>query len=205
MAKIDILAKALKCIDEVSPYADTPNRPYFPVEDFIDEAVHFVVDVVPIHALGRGNTIQSIESIAISEDGVGTICLSDSLQGRIIYFKVGDWMRAVTSAIHETHPRYNQQSNRVLRGTPSRPIVALTKGSTAIEFYSTRLTEDEDWRDEETLDVRYMPYDADNIPPKLIDLTAWKLAEVVLLSISDSTAASVCTARVNELLEQLAI
>lgn len=204
MAKIDIVTKALKCIDEIYPDANTLNENYLPTEAFIGEAVRFVVDGVPAHTLGEGEVL-SWRSVTVSDDGVGTIAMQEPLQGRIIYFKVADWRRPVTSVIHDTHPRYFQQSNRVLRGNPSQPVVALTKGRTAIEFYTTRLAEDAAWSDTDTLDVRYMPYDADKIPANLIDLTAWKLAEIVLLSMSDSTAASVCTARVNELLEQLAI
>ena len=40
---------------------------------------------------------------------------------------------------------------------------------------------------------------------KAEDITAWKLAEIVLLSMSDAQSASACTARVNELLEQMVL
>jgi hypothetical protein len=53
--------------------------------------------------------------------------------------------------------------------------------------------------------VYIVPYDAANIPDRAIDLCAWKLAEVVLLSMSDMQNASACTARVTELLQQLSL
>jgi hypothetical protein len=53
--------------------------------------------------------------------------------------------------------------------------------------------------------VYIVPYDAANIPDRAIDLCAWKLAEVVLLSMSDIQNAPACTARVTELLQQLSL
>lgn len=206
MAKTDIVTKALKCIDEIYPDANTLNENYLPTEAFIVEAVRFVVDGVPAHTLGKGDDLSIAEDNVSYVNGVVTIKLDEPFDGRIVYCRVSDWMRPVLGAIVDTNPRYLQQSNRVLRGNPSQPVVALVKGRTAIELYSTRDPRDADnpiWED--VIDLRYMPYDADKIPANLIDLTAWKLAEIVLLSMSDSTAASVCSARVNELLEQLAL
>ena len=48
-----------------------------------------------------------------------------------------------------------------------------------------------------------MPYAIDYIPTRLEDLASWKLAEIVLMSMSDAQNAAVCTARVNELLQML--
>jgi hypothetical protein len=53
--------------------------------------------------------------------------------------------------------------------------------------------------------VYVVGYDVENVPERAEDLCAWKLAEIVLLSMSDMQNAAVCTARVNELLQQLSL
>jgi hypothetical protein len=204
MSKETIVAKALKCIDEVYPSENTLNDSYFPTETFIDEMVRWVIDAVPAHTLGEGAKLR-YTNCTVDEHGVGTITLANTpIDGRIVYFHVSDWKRPVLGTITDTHALYAQQKNKVLRGNPSRPIVALTKGETKIEFYSTTLVDNQvDWQDE--IEVKYLPYSIDLIPPRLEDIAAWKLAEIVLMSMSDAQSASICTAKVNEHLEILAL
>lgn len=206
MAKTDIITKALKCIDEAYPAVESSHGGYFPVNAFIDEAVRFVVDSVPCHTLGKGDDFEIVDEKVTYNDDAVSIALDRPFEGRIVYCNVSDWVRPVLGAIADTHPRYLQQSNRVLRGNPSRPVVTLSNGRTMIKLYSTRCQPNKDaqtW--DRIIELRYMPYDADKIPSKLIDLTAWKLAEIVLMSMSDVQAASVCTAKVNEHLQQLSL
>jgi hypothetical protein len=196
MSAENIKAKALKCIDEVYPSADTLNDTYFPVDAFLDEAVRWVIDIMPVHILTKRTPIKL--SNGKIEDGVATWVNTTIGDARIVYFKMGDWARPA-DIIYEDSPIYRQQKNSVLRGTPSRPIVVRMMDGNTIEAYTSNSSTPQDST------VYIVPYDAANIPERAEDICAWKLAEVVLLSMGDIQNAASCTARVNELLEQLAL
>lgn len=196
MSAENIKAKALKCIDEVYPSADTLNDTYFPVDDFIGEAVRWVIDIMPVHILTKRKQITPDGGKV--EDGVVTWSNTTIGDARIVYFKMEDWARPA-DIIYEDSPIYRQQKNSVLRGTPSRPIVVRMMDGETIEAY----TSNSDTPQDST--VYIVSYDAANIPERAEDICAWKLAEVVLLSMGDIQNAASCTARVNELLGQLAL
>lgn len=186
-----IVAKALKCIDEIYPSENTLNEGYFPTDAFIDEAVRWVIDVAPIHEL---------EGV---EMGLGNISYKDNVAyipqisdwGRVIYVKFSDWVRPAT-IINCDDILYRQQMNKVLRGNPSRPIVVRTKNG--IEAYTTDVSGT-------AVEALHVPYNIENIPTRLEDLASWKLAEIVLMSMHDTQGASICTSKVNEHLEILAL
>lgn len=187
-SEANIQTKALKCIDEVG--GSTVSM--FPVADFLDEAVRWVIDIVPVHHLTISST-ENTKELPITNDKA---TLSSDLDGRIVYVKASDWDRPVTKVIYADDIIYRQQSNSVLRGNPSRPVVAYDKATKTLELFTTT---------DSKVTVSYVPYDVTYIPDSLADITAWKLAEIVLLSINDAQSASVCTARVNEQLEMLAL
>lgn len=196
-----IIAKALRCIDEAYPDAESIGEAYFPMEDFIDEVVRWVIDSVPTHHLTirkYGADLTNYENI----DGVGYV----EAEGdeRVVYVKCTDWERPVFDVITEQNPLYRQQSNKVLRGNPSRPIVVrggrtIYDGDYVLELYTTSAVEDSE------VEINTVPYDAESIPQSLVDIAAWKLAEVVLMASSDVQSASICTAKVNEHLQQLSL
>ena len=196
MSAENIKTKALKCIDEVYPSADTLNNTYFPVDDFLDEAVRWVIDIVPARILTIRKDITPNGGTV--KDGVVTWVEPAIGNARIVYLKMDDWARPA-DIIYEDSLIYRQQKNRVLRGTPSRPIAVRMMDGETIEAY----TSNSDTPQGSTMYI--VPYDAANIPDRAIDLCAWKLAEVVLLSMSDMQNASACTARVTELLQQLSL
>lgn len=190
MSKESIVAKALTCIDEIYPSENTLNETFYPTEAFIDEMVRWVIDVAPIHEL-EGVEMNFVD---ISyKDNVAYIAQTFDW-GRVIYVKFSDWARPAT-IINCDDILYRQQMNRVLRGNPARPIVVRTKDG--IEAYTTNAS------GLSAVDAQHVPYNIENIPTRLEDLASWKLAEIVLMSMSDVQSASVCTARVNELLEML--
>lgn len=194
MSAENIKAKALKCIDEIYPSADTLNDTYFPVEDFLGEAVRWAIDILPVHIFTEREEIE-LTTLDV-KDNVGYLKSSTEV-GRIIYFRMPDWERPA-DVIYEDSLLYRQQKNRVLRGNPSRPIVVrMMDGS--LEMYTTKADEPRDTQ------AFHIPYDAEYIPEKAEDICAWKLAEIVLMSMSDAQNAAACTARVNELLEQMAL
>lgn len=195
-----IVEKALKCIDEIYPSENTLNEGYFPTDAFIDEAVRWVIDVVPSHELTIREQV-SVTDKQVSDDGVGSGTI-DAEVGRIVYFITSDWKRPVFGVITENDPLYKQQSNKVLRGNPSRPVVVLVSGDRGngtyrkLEWYTVNNT---------GIQALHVPYSIDSIPSRLYDITAWKLAEIVLMSMHDTQGASVCTSKVNEHLEILAL
>lgn len=189
MADADkIKGKALNCMDEIGGGAVSQ----FPIGDFFGEAVRWVIDAVPVRHLTTSPT-QNTEDITVSG---GKAKLSSDLDGRIVYVKPDDWDRPVTKVIYVDDILYRQQSNPVLRGNPSRPVVAYDKAKKTLELFTTN---------KNTVTVCYVPYDVQYIPTSLEDITAWKLAEIVFLAISDAQSAAVCSARVNEQLEMLAL
>ena len=201
MSQETIVAKALKCIDEIYPSENTLNEGYFPTDAFIDEAVRWVIDIVPAHELTLRKNLE-LTGISVSNDGIGSGRTPDDY-GRLVHFNAHDWKRPVFGAITEDDPRYIQQHNKVLRGNPSRPIVVETfmRGNTSsrtIRWYTTNA-------DENDYDGQYVPYSIDFIPASLYDITAWKLAEIVLMSMHDTEGASICTSKVNEHLGILAL
>jgi hypothetical protein len=52
-----------------------------------------------------------------------------------------------------------------------------------------------------TAEGTYMPYDAEMFSSYMEDVAAWKLAEIVLMAISDVNNAQVCGTRVIELMQ----
>jgi hypothetical protein len=194
MSAENIKAKALKCIDEIYPSADTLNDTYFPVDDFLGEAVRWAIDILPVHIFTKR------EQIAFNkvEEKSGVLYLTPASEvGRVVYVRCPEWARPA-DIIYEDSPLYRQQKNIALRGTPLRPIVVrMMDGS--IEAYTTKADEPRDTK------AYHIPYDAEYIPEKAEDICAWKLAEIVLMSMSDAQNAAVCTARVNELLEQIVL
>ena len=189
MASADIIkTKALACIDEVG--GSTVDM--FPIADFIGEAVRWVIDIVPVRHLTISST-DNTNDLTLTD---GKATLSSDLDGRIVYVKASDWDRPVTKVIYADDILYRQQSNPVLRGNPSRPVVAYDKATKTLELFTTN---------DRKVTVSYVPYNVANIPTSLEDITAWKRAEIVLMSISDAQSAAVCSARVNEQLEMLAL
>jgi hypothetical protein len=208
VVKAAIVSKALKCIDEVYPNDNALNKGYFPTDAFIDEVVRWVVDAVPTHTLTERKVFWGVEdgsNIGKATDkgcGVWSILLPSDF-GRLVYFNIpNEWERPVFNAITENSPRYLQQKNRVLRGNPSRPVVAIVHGNSNddpekyLEWYTSKAG---------TYNGFYVPYDISYIPSKLEDLAAWKLAEVVLVSMSDAQSAAACTSKVTEHLQMLAL
>jgi hypothetical protein len=200
IAKRDtIIAKALRCIDEAYPDAESIGEAYFPMEDFIDEVVRWVIDSVPTHRLTLRNSGEWPEGDVTNEGGKVTMPITTD--ARIVYVKCDDWERPVYDIISEQNPIYRQQSNKVLRGNPSRPVVVRVgdkpqDGLYKLELYSSK---------NKKVTIHRVPYIEDFIPDDLVPLAAWKLAEVVLMASSDVQSASICTAKVNEHLQQLSL
>lgn len=199
MSKETIVAKALQCIDEVYPDENTLNEGHFPTETFINEMVRWVINIVPSHELPKREFLNLTEVETNVDMGGGK--LPEEFDGRIVYFRANGWKRAVTNAITENDARYIQQSNKVLRGNASRPVLAIVNHvgeskDRGVEWYPAADT---------YFNGMYVPYSIDYIPENLEDLAAWKLAEIVLMSMSDAQSAAVCTAKVNEHLEILAL
>ena len=183
----DITTKAELCVDETLS-SSTFDSNYLPIENFVDEAVRWVIDSVSVKALGPG---KSQEAIIIN--GVATL---SNVDGRFLWAKGGGWDRVVSSFIYDDNPRCAQLKDSVFGASPSRPTVVVSLGGKTIEMH----------RVEGRSTVGIMPYHSsddvwDFLPSEFLDIVAWKVAELVLSAISDVNGASVCANKVNEHLE----
>lgn len=196
--KTDIIKKALRCIDEVFPVTSgSYNDRYFPTDDFYQEAVRWAVDNAPARLLGAGTVLptENAERKGIFNDVI-MVDISALAFGRLITFMVKGWATK-PNIIYDTDPRYQQMSNPVLRGKPSHPFVAICDGKTRLEAYSMVPTA-------EAIDITsatYMPYDATYFTTEMVDIAAWRLAELVLLSTSDANAAAICSNHLQEMIQ----
>ena len=195
--KESIVARASRCIDEVYPSPNDINAPFLPIAQFVGEAADWVVRIVPVRALGKG---QPKELDAEIVDGKGVANMPESFR-RLISFKCDNWRRPVIVPIYDSDVVYIQQSNPYTRGTAHRPVVAICEGETKIEFYPGAQGA--------TATMLYFKFDPEvegdweNIPETLVPVIAWKTAEVVLTSISSTASAQACQAKVNELIQAL--
>lgn len=195
MSRESIIDKAYRCIDEIYPDANTLNEGYLPIEAFMGEVVHWVIKSVPLHTLTiRESGSDVLGDVTVDNNNVGRGIIPEDI-GRIAYFRAAGWKRPVLEPIYDTDALYRQQMNKVLRGNPTRPVAAIV-GANMLEWYTA--TQDASYV------IDFVPFDVDYIPSMLEDIAAWKLAEVVLLSMNDAQAASICTAKVNEHLNILA-
>lgn len=196
MGKDTIIAKALKCIDEVFPLSSGAyNDGFFPIEDFYEEAVRWAVDNAPARALGVGVELPTENaSVTGTFNDVVVIDISQIPLGRILRFMLEGW-KTKPYIIYDTEPVYAQMSNVVLRGKPSHPVVAICDNRTRLEAYSMPATAEEI----KITAATYVPYDAEYFTAQMEDIAAWKLAELVLLAASDANAAAISAQHSQEL------
>jgi hypothetical protein len=186
--KADIIAKAKLCVDETLD-SSTFKSSYLPIEEFVDEAVRWVIDSVPIKALGNGSTNQ----ITTATNGVATL---NSVDGRFLWAKGGGWDRVVSSFIYDDNPRCAQLKDPIFGARSSRPTVVISYGGRTIELHGV----------EGGSSVGIMPYQSssdvwDFLPAEFLDIIAWRTAELTLSAISDVNGAAVCANKVVEHLE----
>ena len=199
----DIIAKASRCIDEVYPMPNDINAPFLPIEQFLDEAAEWVIKAVPVKALGAGNTVNLPEddpgSLTVNDNGSGVVKLKADFK-RLLYFNTSDWHRPVITPIYDTDAVYQQQFNPFLRGSTFRPVVAICKGETELEFFSLS-----PYNTKTSVEYRYFGFTKidDTYPQVLEDITAWKTAELVLTSIQSLTSAQACQTKVTEIIQLL--
>ena len=196
MTKEQLIKKVYRCIDETYPDTTEQDLEEFNIPAFLDEAVRWVVNVVPVGALGKGDTQDSL-----------------TLSGgflRLLEFKMDGWKVSVTEALSQNNPKYWQQQNPALRGGNSRPLVFLVNGETELEPYpySEKEVTDKDGKKSivpaiETLRIFKMPTDYTNYPDKLLDVTAWKTAELVFSMMQDANGVSVAQAQIQNIMPTL--
>ena len=189
-----IQSKALRCIDEVYPEHDD-NEQFFPANDFLVEAAKIVARAVPLRALGRGADIPLDDFIPYA-DGHAELPLPEDFL-RLLSFKMEGWARNA-DIIHDEDVRYPQQSNKTLRGGEVNPVVAICD-ETRLECYSSSLGV---YAQVKAATYFPTPDTEKEYPEKLLDITAWKVAELTLSSMNDA-AAQIAAQKVNDYLALL--
>ena len=196
MTKEQLIEKVYRCIDETYPDTTEQDLEEFNIPAFLDEAVRWVVKTVPVGALGEGSPYNLL---TLPKDFL-----------RLLEFKMDGWKVSVTEALSQDNPKYWQQQNPALRGGNSRPLVFLVKGETELEpypYYEKEVT-DKDGKKSlvpaiNTLRVFKMPTDYTNYPDKLLDVTAWKVAELVFSMMQDANGVSVAQAQIQNIMPTL--
>lgn len=197
MTKEQLIKKVYRCIDETYPDTTTQDLEEFNIPAFLDEAVRWVVKSVPVGALGEGDTH---DSLTLPQGFL-----------RLLEFKMDGWKVSVTEALSQDNPKYWQQQNPALRGGNSRPLVFLVNGETELEpypYYEKEVPTNEDGLKEivpaiETLRIFKMSTDYTNYPDKLLDVTAWKVAELVFSMMQDANGVSVAQAQIQNIMPTL--
>ena len=198
-----IVEKAYKCLDEV--YPDTPlssDMDEFHIEDFVDDAIRFIGRVAPVRALGVGIPFvpkQEGENTTSQTDNdshlrVNPVPLPSGFV-RLIAFQMSDWALPVTDALYSDNPRYRQQVDPILMGTPKRPIVFICDGDTNLEYYSSTGTIKKA--------QAFIVSDTAEYPEQLSEAIAWKTAELVLSAMNDAQGVQFAQAQLKQLLEAL--
>lgn len=213
MTKEQLIKKVYRCIDETYPDTTEQDLEEFNIPAFLDEAVRWVVKAVPVGALGEGykisNIIYDLEKKVVLPSGFL----------RLLRVKCKEWKTAVVDARPETDPKYWQQQNPALCGSNSRPIAFLTNGGTHLDIfpkgtidelrvfrmdYSTNIGGDLPVLPlGETIDDTYTQLDYTNYPDKLLDITAWKTAELVFTMMQDTNGVAAAQAQIQNIMPTL--
>lgn len=193
-----ILEKALRCVDEVHPDANTANADFYPVSHFLLEAATYIMRVAPIRILGLGKDLP-VDDLTAYEDGSGSMPLPSNFL-RLASFRMRGWRRAVNVPIFDDGPRYQQQLNPTLRGGEEFPVVALCDGQSRLEYYSSRLGP---YAKVEVAKYFPVPSYDEEFPTNLVDVVAWKAAELSLSAMNDSNAAQIAAQKVIEHMQAL--
>ena len=131
----------------------------FPIEQFVDEAGRRVIMLAPLRALGQGDTT-TVPIFKDFENGVYTATLPTNF-ARLITFKLSSWKRSGGEVIYDTDPTYAWQLHPATRGGEEKPVVAITKGGTELEAYSSNSN------NASIADFACITYDdADDVPEK---------------------------------------
>ena len=204
MTKSQLIEKVYRCIDETYPDTTTQDLEEFNIPAFLEEAIRWVAKSVPTTALGEGADGKD-KGLALGGDFL-----------RLIKFKMEGWNTSVTEALSEDNPKYWQQQNPALRGGNSRPVVFLVDGGTKLEPYpyyekNVKNEGENGANNVKTPDIVTFKYfamptaDADyaKFPNKLLDITAWKTAELVFSMMQDANGVAVAQAQITSILPTL--
>lgn len=204
----NIVQKAYKCLDEIYPDNALPSDlEEFRVEDFVDEAIRFIGRVAPVRALGAGLSFvpkkdeeegEGESTTAQTDDDsylrVNPVPLPTGFV-RLIAFQMSDWALPVTEALYSDNPRYRQQANSILMGTPKRPIVFICDGDTNLEYYSSTGTIKKA--------QAFVVSNTENYPEQLSSVIAWKTAELVLSAMNDAQGLQFAQNQIQQQLQAL--
>lgn len=190
----EIVNRALLCLAEsIDNGTEFTEQDTFPIKQFVDEAGRRVIMLAPLRALGEGSDAKAIAK-TISEDGIVSLSLPDGF-ARLLAFKMEAWKRPVSIPIYDTDPQYAMQFHPATRGGVVKPVVAITKGGTVLEAYSTTAGD--------TIETfKYISYEtAEDVPEKLAEATAWMTASLYLASMGEMDMSKVLESKLIEMLQ----
>lgn len=199
MTKEQLIQKVYRCIDEVYPNTDvnSPDVEEFNIPAFLDEAVRWVVKSVPVSALGDGD--DNNFELSIPEGFL-----------RMILLKMKGWRVPVMDALDTDNPRYWQQQNPALRAGKSRPVVFLDYAGCEFDPYprGEGISDEFPKGEIERINIFKMDKGEDGLyteeayetyPDKLLDITAWKTAELIFSVMQDANGVAVAQAQITSI------
>ncbi len=191
----EIVNRALLCLAEsINNGTEFTEQDTFPIEQFVDEAGRRVIMLAPLRALGQGDTT-AVPTPKTFENGVYTATLPTNF-ARLITFKLSSWKRSVREVIYDTDPTYAWQLHPATRGGEEKPVVAITKGGTELEAYSSNSN------NASIADFACITYkDAEDVPEKLAEATAWMTASLYLASMGEMDMSKVLESKSIEMLQ----
>lgn len=190
-----IVNRALLCLAEsINNGTEFIEQDTFPIEQFVDEAGRRVIMLAPLRALGQGDTT-AVPTPKNFTNGVYTATLPTNF-ARLITFKLSSWKRSVREVVYDTDPTYAWQLHPATRGGEEKPVVAITKGGTELEAYSSNSN------NASIDDFACITYkDAEDVPEKLAEATAWMTASLYLASMGEMDMSKVLESKSIEMLQ----
>lgn len=182
MNRTELINATMSKIDEVSPSDGlivnvglSDEKPIATIIDsLLNESAQEILMKAPVHKLPITKSTEVATANATTAT-IGTVKVPTDFL-RIVEFKMKDWERSVSELHLPGSIKASQQSNKWLRGGPSKPVAVLTSTDTGnvIEYYSVKSLH--------TIDkYYYIKKDvAENVPVVLQDALCWLCASKAL-------------------------
>lgn len=176
MDRIALVNKVKTLLDEISPLnamivdvgVEDGNPVDQIVESLLDESAIELLLKAPFYRLD----ISSYDADPVQDELDGTtgyITLPDDFL-RLVYFRMSDWLRPVTTLAIKGDEISMRQYNKHIRGGVARPVGVLSKTGEGmiVEYYSTNA------KQHQVADFQYVKrVCAEQIPSQLTDAMCW--------------------------------
>lgn len=192
MSRDEIINMVMIRMDEVTPFEEGAMVTSPLIASLLQEAANNIVLSFPAHlftpSTGTSVTAQK------NDDGSGFIN-APSAMIKFLKLMMNGWERPVTTLYSTLDPVYKLQSDKYLRGKPSKPMAfhAHKEGQKGIEYYSVV-------GDTHTVNefVYLSSIPPENMPDKLLSALAWETAKLAFMALQDPNGATISANNVQQ-------